>query len=93
MSTRALDQDRLQNSHEGFLWLLDCTLATVEMLAMRKNPPVGEYSRQIGMAQTAMECLIREGKDLSIIRAGEIVEKHNRSVEVWANQIHSRFYP
>lgn len=93
MSTRALDQDRLQNSHEGFLWLLDCTLATVEMLAMKKNPPSVEYSRQVGMAQTAMDCLIREGKDISIIRAGEIVEKFNRSVKAWADSIHARFYP
>lgn len=93
MSHRILDEQNLRNTEDAFLWLLDCTLATVEMLAMKKTPPVGEYSRQIGMAQTAMDTLLREGKDVSPTRAGEIAEKHKRSVKAWADSIHTKFHP
>lgn len=91
MAQRALQEHNLQNPEEGYLYLLDCTLATVEMLAMRKSKPAGEYARQIGMAQIAVDLLVREGKDLSIIRAGEIVEKFNRSVQAWADHIEGKF--
>lgn len=93
MSPRPLHEHNLQNTDECLLWLLDCTLATVEDLAMKKSAPKHEYSRQIGMAQTALNLLLREGKDVSMIRADQICKNFNRSVKDWAADIHSRFNP
>jgi len=41
-------------------YVLDCTLATAETLAMRKKPPKAELRRQLSIAQKGIEALEAE---------------------------------
>lgn len=93
MSPRPLYEHNLQNTEECLIWLMDCTLATVEDLAMRKSPPKGEFHRQIMMAQVTLNMLRQEYKDVSATRAAKIISEFNSSVQSWANDIHSRLHP
>lgn len=88
MSRPAFDPKNMRNCEDGLLYLVDCTLATVEGMAMKKKPPAGELTRQIEIAQRGLDCLIVAKVDVSSIRAGEIVQSFNRSVKAWADNTH-----
>jgi hypothetical protein len=71
---------------EGSLvaYLVDCTLATVSSMAMKKSRPVHEYSRQKGIAQYGIDKMIEmgihpKGRSSDIIM-GKI------SVDEWAKE-------
>lgn len=72
-------------------YLIDCTLATVDSLAMRKNRPAGEFSRQKAIAQTGIDWV--RGKDkVCTGRAAEVVLKFNGSVDAYAQDIINYFH-
>lgn len=91
--SKTLNYHALQNCEEGFVYLVDCTLATVETLACKKKPPVGEYLRQIEMAQRSINCLIETRSELYGTRAEEVYVKFAGSVQGWANAIHKSNFP
>jgi len=70
----------------AFAYVLDCTLATVASLAMKKTRTQYEYQRQIEIAQT----MITWARDFMIgieaTRGGEVVKKFHWSVQAWADQ-------
>lgn len=71
-------------------YLIDCTLATVDFLAMRKNRPAGEFSRQKAIAQCGIDW-VRDKKETCTGRAADVVNKFNGSVDAYAQDIIDHF--
>lgn len=46
---------------KSLAYMTDCTLATVDDLAMRKRPPVRELRRQCSIAQEGVDAMRRFG--------------------------------
>jgi len=69
---------------DAFLYILDCQLATVCDMAMKKSRGKHEYERQINIAQT----MIDWAKEFQVsFNDGDRAEKvcsHNWSVAEWA---------
>lgn len=76
---------KVRTTEQALAYLLDCTMATVESMAMKKSRPPGEYNRQISIAQTGYDWAISMGVDCSDTRARSLA-KHNGSVAEWARQ-------
>lgn len=87
----ALTAFTLRNEHEAFVYLTECTLATISNLATRSRPPKGELNRQIRMAQTAIDWLraAEREKVRDWSGAGRVQEvlDNNLSVSDWANAL------
>ncbi len=66
----------------ALVYLADCTLATVISLAMKKSRPVGEYRRQISIAQSAVDWIRAFGLDA----AGTRVERVTTTVADYAKE-------
>lgn len=76
---------RVRTPEEAILYLLDCTLATVSDMAMKKSRGKHEFERQIAIAQTAIDWMI----DFNITpekgsRAEQVIILANKSVMVWS---------
>lgn len=65
-------------------YLTDCTLATVSSMSMKKSRPVGEYQRQISIAQLAINKGVQMGVRFDS-RAADVISAGG-SVSEWANQ-------
>jgi hypothetical protein len=71
----------------ALVYMTDCTLATIESLAMKKTRPVNEYKRQISIAQKGIDWI----KNFNIcvdseVRIKPIIEEFNSDVAKWAKQ-------
>jgi hypothetical protein len=75
----------VKTTDEALAYMLDCTLATVETLAMKKSRTKSEFARQIAIAQQCLEWAHDMGVDYSHTRGSE-VDKFNRSVADWVQQ-------
>jgi hypothetical protein len=75
---------RVRTESELIAYLVDCTLATVSDLAMKKSRGKYEYERQIGIAQFGIDKMIEMGVDPVDTRAKDIIGK--MSVEEWASK-------
>lgn len=69
---------------EALAYITDCTLATVCHMAFKKSRPKGEYERQIGIAQKALDSMRRFGTDYNLTRATDVVRGFGGSVEALA---------
>ncbi|MHD0644206.1 hypothetical protein ACYPKM_01050 [Pseudomonas aeruginosa] len=67
---------------EVLQYLLDCTLATVEMLAERTRASKSAVSIQVSIAETAYAWLKTAKPDIKSSRISE-VQKHDGSVQKW----------
>lgn len=56
--------DQISSPEQGLEYIVSCTLATVESLALKKSRPKGEYQRQIGIAQKGVDLLKKFNVDL-----------------------------
>lgn len=65
-------------------YLADCTLATVSSMAMKKSRPVGEYDRQISIAQFEIDKGVEMGVSFDS-RAADVIEDGG-SVSQWAKR-------
>lgn len=65
-------------------YITDCTLATVCDLACKRSAPKSELSRQISIAQSAIDWMDQFGIDYSHTRAAEV--KKIGKVAAWADQ-------
>lgn len=85
---RILTNSQVSNMQEGLEYVTSCTLATVEKIATTKRRPVGEYSRQISIAQAGVDFLRSYGKfPTGAARFSELV-RHGYSVKRWAASMH-----
>jgi hypothetical protein len=71
---------------DALVYILDCTLATVEGMALKKSRPPNEYKRQISIAQKALDWCVTYRIPVTGTRGDEIV-KANQTVEQWAKEI------
>lgn len=74
----------VRNSDNAVAYLADCTLATVSRLAMKKSRPVGEFNRQIGIAQSAVDWIVAFNIDCRGTRAHQVITECGGSVASWA---------
>lgn len=70
--------------------MTDCTLATVDDLAMRKRPPVREFRRQCSIAQTGVDAMQRFGVSPAGTRAQSVLDSHGGSVAKYAEAVRDR---
>jgi hypothetical protein len=82
----AIFKDRVRTVEEAFAYLTDCTLATVESMALRRSRPKGEYQRQISIAQAAVDWMVLQGYPSFDTRAKEVIGCYDGSVADWAAQ-------
>lgn len=80
----------INNVNDALAYTLDCTLATVDDMAMKKNPPKSEYARQKEIAQKILNWCVKFNVDVSGTR-GEDILKDNISVNEYAKEIERRF--
>lgn len=66
-------------------YLVDCTLATVEGMAMKKSRAKFEYERQQGIAQAGVDWLISFGCFYADTRVADVVAAGG-SVAEWAKK-------
>lgn len=80
-----MKKSEVENERQAIAYLLECSLATVEGLALTKSRKVYEYTRQISIAQFAMDWARKFGADLDDEpRAMDVVKKHCGNVTEWA---------
>lgn len=87
---RIISGNNLRNHEEGLAYMVECTLATVSALLLKKNPPKSELSRQIAIAQAGLHCLGPTKIDYSCLRLKKINEEFDNSVQAWADDFRSR---
>jgi hypothetical protein len=80
-----MQKNDVRDPSAALAYLTDCTLATVCGLAGKKSAPKAELSRQISMAQRAIDWMDDFGVSYAGTRA-EDVSKGGGSVHVWAEQ-------
>jgi hypothetical protein len=71
----------VRSPEQALAYLTDCTLATVQDLAMKKSRAKGEYSRQISIAQQGVDWMVNFNVDPTGTRAEDIQDK---TVAKWA---------
>lgn len=79
-------KDEVRTPAQALAYIADCTLATVEAMAMAKSRRKGEYMRQISIAQTAVDWMFLMDVDVSGTRAADVAN-HRGSVEAWAKSM------
>jgi hypothetical protein len=80
---------RVHTPEQAVLYLTDCTLATVGMMASKKSRGKCEYQRQISIAQTGFDWLLEYPGIIETSKGSrvlEIRESHNGSVADWAKK-------
>jgi hypothetical protein len=68
----------------AFLYITDCTLATVEGMTLKKTRTKSEFNRQISIAQKCCDYLEKFGIDPKGTRAEDIIGQ--QTVEAWASK-------
>ena len=73
---------------QAVLYLTDCTLATVAMMASKKSRGSLEYQRQISIAQAGFNWTLSylDSDDAQGSRALDIRDNYNGSVADWAKE-------
>lgn len=79
-------KDEVRTPAQALAYIADCTLATVEGMAMAKSRRKGEYMRQISIAQTAVDWMFLMDVDVSGTRAADVAN-HRGKVEAWAKSM------
>ena len=72
---------------KSLAFMTDCTLATVDDLAMRKRPPVREFRRQCSIAQEGVDAMRRFGVTPAGTRAECVLDSHGGSVVEYAQAV------
>jgi hypothetical protein len=79
-----MNKGAVKSEGSALVYIVDCTLATVTSMAMRKKPPVHEFNRQISIAQTGVDWIRDFGIDPRTSRAAEVINDYNGEVWKWA---------
>jgi len=75
----------IRNVKDALAYMVDCTLATVETMALKKSRPKAEYERQKSIAQTGVNFIIDLQVDPGTTRAADVF-KAGYSVDKWVDQ-------
>jgi len=76
-------KENVRSAPDALAYLLDCSLATVEVMAFKKSRPKNEYVRQIMIAQSNYDYCVMFDADMSKTRGAEVALSRG-SVANWA---------
>lgn len=74
--------DQVRTPEQALIYLLDCTLATVEHMASLKSRNKTEFKRQISIAQKGIDWTIAMKIDSLTSRANDVINAGG-NVEKW----------
>lgn len=77
-----MNKYNVSTPEHALAYLADCTMATIESMAMKKSRSRYEYSRQISIAQQSLDWMKRMGVDYSTTRMS--VAQEFESIRDWA---------
>lgn len=78
----------VKTSDDALIYLTDCNLATVADMAMKKSKSKHEFQRQISIAQTAIDWVLKFGINVEKgTRVYDIISSPDQSVETWSKKI------
>ena len=78
--------EQVQTPEQALVYITDCTLATVDKLAMKTNPPRGELKRQISIAETSIAWIKKFNLDYTNTRIEDVLKFE--TVSHYAEDIH-----
>lgn len=82
-----LTSKTIRSQEDLIIFTLECNLATVSNMAMKKSRQKSEYDRQISIAQTSIDFI--KGTDINVTvdsRAYKVLSTPSQSVKEWAAQ-------
>lgn len=74
----------VRTPEQALAYIVDCTLATVTSLAMKKSRAKGEFERQMSIAQKGVDWMRQMNIDPTGTRAEDIVSP--MTVKEWASK-------
>lgn len=81
-----MEHYKIKKTREALAYITDCNLATVSHMASLRSKSIGEWNRQVNIAQHGVDWI----KLFEIVdpgnRAHEVLEKYNGIVREWAAQ-------
>lgn len=84
----------VRDEASALAYMVDCTLATVCDMAMKKSRPKHEYARQKSMAQIGVNWLVSFKADYHDTRVAQVMSApHSGSVDSWASEIERAWAP
>lgn len=84
--------DDIRSLNDAFTYFLDCQLATVEELAIKKSKSKHDYKRHIEIAQKMINNAKEYGVNVKHTRAENIIND-GLTVEQWATAVDNKFNP
>lgn len=81
-----MNKENVRSPEQALAYIVDCTLATVQSMAMIKSRKQGEFVRQISIAQTAIDWMVCMKVDFSSTRAQEVIDDFEGSVSAYADK-------
>lgn len=81
-----MNPHHVRTEGQALVYLLECSMATVEAMAMKKSRPKSEYQRQISIAQKNYDWVQCFKADLGSTRAADLIN-FNHSVAEWAKRL------
>lgn len=76
-----MNKYHVKTTGQALAYITDCNLATVASLALKKSSPKNECSRQIAIAQMAIDWMIAFKEEFSNTRAETVVKEFDGSVQ------------
>jgi hypothetical protein len=76
-------KDQIRGSQDAMVYIVDCTLATVETMALCKSRSKSEYQRQAAIAQIGVDWLLLDKVPIEGTRIASV--KEFGSVQKWAD--------
>lgn len=77
---------KFNTSDEAVIYMTECTLATVEMMAMKKSTPKGEFNRQVNIAQSGVDFIMSRAMKADN-RVADVINRHKGKVSGWSSEI------
>lgn len=78
-------KSRVNKLEQAFVYIADCILATILLMAMFKSRPKAEFKRQKNIAQSMINWIIDFGIDPVDTRAADVIYGFDGNVESWAS--------
>lgn len=83
-----LTSENVYTTEQALTYMVECTLATVSSMAMKRSRPKGEYARQIAIAQSGVKwvrSVVPFSKDQTL-RVREVLNGYGGDVAAWAKK-------
>ena len=80
-----IEKKDVKSKASVIVYITDCNLATISHMAHLKSRKVGEYNRQIAIAQLAIDWIRQLNIAPQDTRCVDVMFNHNNSVQSWAD--------